>query len=72
MTRHQRVSQPKLESANFNGQHRPDRFLQNPENPNVNSNGNRRSMPRELEPVNAPGELTKSQERYNGNKNGNY
>jgi hypothetical protein len=72
MTRHQRVSQPKLDTASFSAQHRPDKFLQNPENPNVNGNSNRRSLARELEPVTVPGEFSKSQERYNGNKNGKY
>ena len=72
MTRHQRVSHPKLDTGSYNGQHRPDRFLQNPENPSVNSNSNRHSMPHELEPVTNPGEFSKLQERYNGNKNGKY
>jgi hypothetical protein len=72
MTRHQRVSQPKLDTGSYNGQYRPDRFLQNPENPSVNGNSNRHSMPRELEPVTNPGEFSKLQERYNGNKNGKY
>jgi hypothetical protein len=70
MTRHQRVSQPKLETTSIHGQYRPDAFLQQPGNPNVNGNSNRRSMVRELEPVTVPGEVSQSQDRYNGNKNG--
>ena len=67
MNRQQRVAQPKLESAGSNGQGRPDAFLDNP------------VMARNIDPINrrnpsqvlqggASGGMSKSQERFKGNK----